>query len=81
VGDYRREHLFTLRQSLAAFHHYQELIAACDGEIAQSLEEFESKLDPTPQAPHHFRKTSPNRRRANRASSCGLISTASSVWI
>jgi transposase len=46
VGDYRREHLFTLRQSLAAFRHYQELIAACDREIAQSLEEFESKADP-----------------------------------
>jgi transposase len=46
VGDYRREHVFTLRQSLAAFRHYQELIAACDREIAQSLEEFESKLDP-----------------------------------
>lgn len=25
VGDYRREHLSTLRQSLAAFRHYQEL--------------------------------------------------------
>src|SRR5260370_39221640 len=46
VGDYPREHLFTLRQSLAAFRHYQELIAACDREIAQSLEEFESKPDP-----------------------------------
>jgi transposase len=51
VGDYRREHLFTLRQSLAAFRHYQELIAACDREIAQSLEEFESKLDPPPASP------------------------------
>jgi transposase len=46
VGDYRREHLFTLRQSLAAFRHYQELIADCDREIAQSVEQFESKLDP-----------------------------------
>ena len=46
VGDYRREHLFTLRQSLAAFRHYQELIADCDHEIAQSVEQFESKLDP-----------------------------------
>jgi len=46
VGDYRREHLFTLRQSLAAFRHYQELISACDREIAQHLEAFESKLDP-----------------------------------
>jgi transposase len=46
VGDYRREHLFTLGQSLAAFRHYQELIGACDREIAQLLEAFESKADP-----------------------------------
>lgn len=50
VGDYRREHLFTLRQSLAAFRHYQELIRACDREIEQYLEGFESKMDP-PQGP------------------------------
>jgi transposase len=46
VGDYRREHLFTLGQSLAAFRHYQELIGACDKEIEQYLETFESKADP-----------------------------------
>jgi transposase len=46
VGDYRREHLFTLGQSLAAFRHYQELIRACDSEIEQYLEAFESKVDP-----------------------------------
>jgi transposase len=48
VGDYRREHLFTLRQSLAAFRQYQDWIADCDHEIAQYLEQFESKLDPPP---------------------------------
>jgi transposase len=48
VGDYRREHLFTLRQSLEAFRHYQQLITACDTEIEQYLEAFESKLDPPP---------------------------------
>jgi transposase len=48
VGDYRREHLFTLGQSLEAFRHYQELIADCDHEIAQYLEQFESKVDPPP---------------------------------
>ena len=47
VGDYRREHLFTLRQSLTAYRHYQELIAACDIEIEQYLETFESKVDTT----------------------------------
>jgi transposase len=48
VGDYRREHLFTLRQSLAAFRQYQDWIEDCDHEIAQYLEQFESKLDPPP---------------------------------
>ena len=48
VGDYRREHLLTLRQSLAAFRQYQDWIADCDREIAQYLEQFESKLDPPP---------------------------------
>jgi transposase len=46
VGDYRREHLFTLGQSLAAFRHYRELIWACDSEVEQYLEAFESKVDP-----------------------------------
>jgi len=44
VGDYRREHLFTLRQSLAAYRHYQQLIAACDMEIQHFLGQFESRL-------------------------------------
>jgi transposase len=30
VGDYRHEHLFTLRQSLAAYRSYQKLIDDCD---------------------------------------------------
>src|SRR2546430_7726150 len=46
VGDYRREHLFTLGQSLAAYRHYQKLIGACDKEIEQYLETFEPKADP-----------------------------------
>ena len=45
VGDYRREHLFTLRQSLAAYRYYQDLIGACDSEIEQYLLAFESKVD------------------------------------
>jgi transposase len=45
VGDYRREHLFTLRQSRAAYRNYQQLIAACDIEIQEYLAAFESKVD------------------------------------
>lgn len=43
IGDYRPEHLFTLRQSLAAYRHCQQLVAACDVEIEQYLTAFDSK--------------------------------------
>ena len=45
VGDFRREHLFTLRQSLEAYRHYHQLIAACDLEIQHFLKQFESRVD------------------------------------
>lgn len=45
VGDYRREHLFTLRQSLAAYRNYQKLIAECDREIEGQLKTFDARVD------------------------------------
>lgn len=33
TGNYRPEHLFTLKQSLAAYKNYQQLLAECDQEI------------------------------------------------
>ena len=45
VGDYRREHLFSLRQSVAAYRQYQLQIQDCDKEIEQCLTEFDSKID------------------------------------
>ena len=48
VGDYRHEHLFTLRQSLAAYRSYQKLIEDCDREIRQHLENFQPPDPPTP---------------------------------
>lgn len=44
VGDYRPEHLFTLRQSLEAYRQYQRWIAACDGEIEQRLQALPGNL-------------------------------------
>ncbi len=46
VGDYRAEHLFTLRQSLDAYRQYQRLIGECDGEIQTRLGAFVSTIDP-----------------------------------
>jgi transposase len=45
TGDYRSEHLFTLKQSLAAYRHYQKLMAACDLEIEQQLKQFDARVD------------------------------------
>lgn len=45
TGDYRPEHVFTLKQSLAAYRYYQRLMAACDLEIEQQLKGFDAKVD------------------------------------
>lgn len=47
VGDYRHEHLFTLRQSLEAYRSYQKMIDDCDREILQHLEDFQPPTTPT----------------------------------
>jgi transposase len=47
VGDYRPEHLFTLRQSLGAYRGYQMLIEECDEEIRRCLNEVKSSPPPT----------------------------------
>lgn len=38
-GDYRPEHLFALRQSLAAYRIYKQLMAEVDFELAQKMRE------------------------------------------
>jgi transposase len=43
VGDYRPEHIFTLKQSLEAYRYYQQLIAVCDQEVQQRIESFETQ--------------------------------------
>lgn len=45
-GDWRREHLFTLRQSWELYGTYVSSIKACDQEICEMLGEREPKVDP-----------------------------------
>jgi hypothetical protein len=45
TGDYRPEHLFTLKQSLAGYRHYQKLVASCDLEIERQLKRFNANVD------------------------------------
>jgi len=50
VGDYRPEHIFTWRQSLAVYRSYQKLIDDCDREIRRSLGEFKPPSQPNASA-------------------------------
>ena len=47
VGDYRPEHLFTLRQSVDLYREYQKKIVACEAEMQQLMKGFETKADPS----------------------------------
>jgi transposase len=67
VGDYRHEHLFTLKQSLAAYRSYQKLIEDCDHEIGAHLEEFQPPSSPaTP-------TEAPSAPASNRSSADGIL--------
>lgn len=46
-GDWRAEHLFTLRQTLDTWKHYQTQITACDEAIGRLLQAFAAKVDAT----------------------------------
>jgi len=47
VGNWRSEHLFTLKQSRELYRTYQQLIVDCDLEIEKMLLLFEQRVDPT----------------------------------
>ena len=48
VGNYRSEHLFTLKQSLQAYRYCRELMADCDREIEQRIRQLNGKV-PSPE--------------------------------
>ena len=45
-GNWRPEHLFTLKQSRQMYRHYQEQITACDAEIEKMLVAFQPRVNP-----------------------------------
>lgn len=44
-GDFRPEHLFTLKQALSSYRHYQRMIRDCDLEIENHLNAVDSDID------------------------------------
>ncbi len=45
-GDYRSEHLFTLRQSLTLYRFLQKQVAECSESIQRELSGWETRIDP-----------------------------------
>jgi transposase len=65
VGNWRAEHLFTLKQSREMYRHYQEQIVACDQQIESLLGGFDPRVNPDqkPLPPDRKRNRSGNKRR------------------
>lgn len=61
-GDWRREHLFTLRQSWELYGTYVSSIKACDQEICEMLGEREPKVDPAKKPLPSETKRRPKRK-------------------
>jgi transposase len=50
-GNWAEEHLFALAQAVQSWDHYQELIAACDRQIAEVLRQMPDATTSPPDAP------------------------------
>ena len=63
-GDWRAEHLFTLRQTHALWQQHQKLIAECDAQIQAMLQAFDARADlkaaPLPPAKSSHKKAQRN---------------------
>ena len=71
VGNWRLEHLFTLRQSRELYRTFQQRIVECDLEVEKLLPRFEPRVDPT-------EKPLPRDQKRNRA---GQILAPYAFWI
>jgi transposase len=63
VGDWRAEHLFTLRQARESCRYCQGLIRECDTEIERRLAQLRSRVDPTQTPPPPPQPTQARRQK------------------
>lgn len=63
-GNWRGEHLFTLRQSLDTYRHFQKLISQTDAAMAQEVKQLTS-YDPERSSPPKSGKRTPPRAQHN----------------
>ncbi len=65
-GNWRPEHLFTLKQSRKSYQHYQEQITACDEQIEKMLVAFQPRVDPAERPlPPDRKKKQRGRKKKN----------------
>lgn len=72
TGNYREEHLFTLRQSLESYQFCHQQIQCCDKEIEKKLINFESRLDNDQDNSKSPPTLGPKQRKAGNAPSFDL---------
>ena len=63
-GHYLPEHLFTLKQALACYRHYQKMIADCDREMEEYLQKFENHGKP-PKTPYTLPAPKAQKKRSH----------------
>jgi transposase len=76
-GDWRREHLFVLRQSLETYRHLLAQLSVCDGEIQAALTQViipvaEETTEPAPPNPPTSAKPPKKKRFHQRKAGTGL---------
>ena len=64
-GNYRPEHVFTLKQAFDLYRIYRQQIEACDQQIQQHLQELASKVDPEQHPLPASRRQRRNSKRRN----------------
>ena len=64
-GNWREEHLFTLKESYTCYQFYQQRIAACDKQIEQQLQQYEAEQQEafyhTASIPHGVNQDKPEK--------------------
>lgn len=82
TGNWREEHLFTLRQSHELYAAYGEQIEACEREIQKRVQAVEPRVDPEvkPLPPDRKRNRGHQRRKNNRANTFDLRTAAYNVF-
>jgi len=82
IGDWKAEHLFALKQSLALYDFYTQQVTQCDAQIQQQYSAMKPRWDITPDVPRQpHPKSHRKKSKIDRATTLKPRSSGSSAWI